>query len=332
MNSQTSRAILLVGIAAWLCYSSARALADVGIGTEAPSATLHVVGETAAAGTDLRVENLDPIGLEDDFSVLVSDDAGNIQTSSLEHLASALNGVGGGGDPGNDPAQPDDDWRAVVNGTELTVDSAIYTNNRVGIGTPFPAYELDIDGDIRATGSVFASDHVITHATFATSDRRFKQDIQPLDDGLAKIRAMSPKQFRYTSDAPVGLSGQTYYGLIAQDAAVVDPNLVGTFQLPIRNSDAEKVEYLGVDSQRLIFTLISAVQALDHKDREIDALQLQVQALEARLLSLETGSVVRAKRSSLSLEPIEGVRSDVRLLPSQSRARRAIPNSNSPTL
>jgi hypothetical protein len=164
----------------------------------------------------------------------------------------------------------------------MTIDSAIYTNNKIGVNIKVPAYEVDIDGDLRATGSLFASNHVITHATFATSDARYKRDIEPYDNGLEQIRALEPKRYRYTDDAPVARPDQLYYGLVAQEAAAVDPTLVETFSLP--NPDQGQsgpTEYLGVDSQRLIFTLISAVKEIDRKNQEIDALKARLDALEA---------------------------------------------------
>ena len=191
----------------------------------------------------------------------------------------------------------DDDWRGSVEGSALTIDSAIYTNNRVGIGVEVPAYALDVQGDVRATGSLFASNQVITHATFATSDRRFKRDIQSYDNGLEQVRAMEPKQFRYTDDAPGGPSERLYYGLIAQEAASIDPNLVQSFNLPASTQPTAPTTYLGVDSQRLVFTLISAVKALDEKTREIDELRTRLEELEALVApEISQGKALSARR------------------------------------
>ena len=266
-----STALIMAGcvLAASLCS------ADVGIGTEAPNARLHVVEEDAQTGQDLRIENLDPPQDSDDIRIVVADEQGFFHTIAPGELALSQ------GDPTSTPVSGDDDWRASDVGAELTIDSAIYTNNRVGIGVPIPAYELDIDGDIRATGSLFASNHVITHATFATSDRRFKRDIRNYDDGLDQIRALQPKRFRYTVNAPGAPSDEVFYGLIAQEAESIDPNLVRRFELPFASPQQTDLTYLGVDSQRLVFTLISAVKALDEKDLEIDALRARVEALEA---------------------------------------------------
>lgn len=271
--------------------------ADVGIGTETPLARLHIAGEAAGLGTDLRVDNLDPPQDSDVIKVLVTDQDGNFHTATLESLALALAG-GGGSAAGND-----DDWRSSNPSADLTIDQAIYTNNRIGVNIQVPAYEVDIDGDLRATGSLFAANHIITHATFATSDARFKRDIEPYTNGLAQIRALLPRRFRYTEDAPVARPDRVYYGLIAQEAAAVDPSLVETFVLPAQHAGAAKssTPYLGVDSQRLIFTLLSAVKELDHKNQEIDALKARLDALEARANA--TAAVQGETRSDLTEFP-----------------------------
>ena len=248
---------------------------DVGIGTDMPTAKLHVVGESNQDGSDLRVENLDPPQAGEALRVIVTDDAGYFHALAPDDLPLS------GAETTTGTTASDDDWRVSIPGSALTIDSTIYTNNRVGIGVTIPAYELDIQGDIRATGSLFASNHVITHATFATSDQRFKRDIESYDNGLDHVRAMQPKQFRYTDNAPGGPSERLYYGLIAQDAASIDANLVQSFPLPTSAHDATPETYLGVDSQRLVFTLISAVKALDAKDREIDELRTRLEELEA---------------------------------------------------
>lgn len=292
---QTVRAPL---VAAGFVLSASICTADVGIGTETPEARLHIVGESAQTGEDLRIENLDPPQTDDQVRLVVADEQGYIHT--IDPLDLSLNQ----GEPGPNPVSGDDDWRASLPESTLTIDSAIYTNNRVGIGVPIPAYELDIEGDIRATGSLFASNHVITHATFATSDRRFKRDISSYDNGLEHIRAMQPKRFRYTENVPGAPSDREFYGLIAQEAARIDPNLVHRFKVPSPDNQPQPdPSYLGVDSQRLVFTLISAVKALDEKDREIDALRARVEALETQASAKQPSPFQRVAQAMSRLLP-----------------------------
>ncbi len=266
----------LMATASALCIGAAHA--DVGIGTETPTANLHVVGEDAGAGRDVRVEHFDPPAEDAALRVMVADPEGYLFATDLDDFADRVGGGGSG--------TPDDDWRLSTGAdTPMTVDSAIFTNNQVGIGTSTPAYSLDVDGDIRATGSIFASDRVITHASFATSDARYKRNIAPLDGGLALVRQLAPRRFSYTDNAPMANKDRVYYGLIAQEAAQVDPNLVETFLLPTptETEPGEQGDFLGVDSQRLIFILLSAIRELDQKTHEIDALRAQLALTEARL-------------------------------------------------
>jgi len=56
----------------------------------------------------------------------------------------------------------------------------------------------------------------------ASSSRRFKKDIRPMDKSSEAILALHPVTFEYKSD----YSGTRQFGLIAEDVAEVDPNLV----------------------------------------------------------------------------------------------------------
>ena len=282
MNTVTSKGapglkLWGISIAATGLLSLGLAQADVGIGTEAPGASLHVVGESAGTGQDVRVEHLDPPASDATLRVMVADPEGYLFATDLDSFRSSI---------GGDHDTPDDDWRLAIGAsTPMTVDSAIFTNNQVGIGTSTPAYRLDVEGDIRATGSIFASDRVITHASFATSDARFKKNIEPLAGGLAMVRDLVPRRFSYTDDSPFANADRVYYGLIAQEAEQVDPTLVETFLLPLPAGDnaSAAAEFLGVDSQRLIFILLAAIRELDQKTLEIDALRAELAVTEARL-------------------------------------------------
>jgi hypothetical protein len=55
-----------------------------------------------------------------------------------------------------------------------------------------------------------------------SSSRRFKHEIKPMDEASAAILALKPVTFRYRSDR----SGTPQFGLIAEEVAEVNPNLV----------------------------------------------------------------------------------------------------------
>ena len=56
----------------------------------------------------------------------------------------------------------------------------------------------------------------------SASSRRFKHDIQPMDKASEAILALKPVTFKYNADR----NGRTQYGLVAEDVAQVNPDLV----------------------------------------------------------------------------------------------------------
>ncbi len=54
------------------------------------------------------------------------------------------------------------------------------------------------------------------------SSRRFKRDIKPMDNASETILALKPMTFHYKNDP----EGTSQYGLIAEEVAEVNPNLV----------------------------------------------------------------------------------------------------------
>mgnify|MGYP000143732772 CR=1 FL=1 len=117
LNLSRSALAALLSVAA-LGVCAMPAWSDVGISTESPTATLHIVGEDAETGKDLRVQNLDPPQEGEAIQIIVSDQNGYFHATSVEDLADALEQNGGGGGQ-------DDDWRASQDNTEMTIDSAM---------------------------------------------------------------------------------------------------------------------------------------------------------------------------------------------------------------
>src|SRR4029453_16307708 len=58
---------------------------------------------------------------------------------------------------------------------------------------------------------------------FNSSSRRFKHDIQPMDKASETLSSLKPVTFKFNSD----WKGTKQYGLIAEEVAEVDPQLVG---------------------------------------------------------------------------------------------------------
>ena len=121
----------------------------------------------------------------------------------------------------------------------------IASNNNVGINTSTPTYQLEVNGDIRASGSVLQS-----------SDLRLKNDISTLDG--SKVYEMRGVQFLKN-----GTKGS---GVIAQELQEVAPELV--------ENDGE---YLSVAYGNIVGYLIEAIKDLN---TEVQLLKSQLNSQE----------------------------------------------------
>jgi Chaperone of endosialidase len=137
----------------------------------------------------------------------------------------------------------------------------------VGIGATAitPAFTLEVIGTAGKPGG---------GAWSATSDRRLKQNIQPLQSVLAKLLNLQGVSFEWKDPARQGNLTGTQIGMIAQDVEQVFPEWVDT------SSDGYKI---------LTFRGFEAltVEALRELKAENDQLKATCRSLEARLAALE---------------------------------------------
>jgi hypothetical protein len=122
----------------------------------------------------------------------------------------------------------------------------------VGIGVATPGRTLEV----KIGGTTLADNWTIR------SSRRFKTNIQPLQDALGRIEALQGVSYERTSD------GQHEIGLVAEDVDRVVPEVV------VHDSETHEVE--GVDYSRLVAVLIEAVKA---QQAEIEQLKSQMAQL-----------------------------------------------------
>jgi hypothetical protein len=128
----------------------------------------------------------------------------------------------------------------------------------------------------------------------ATSSRRYKEDINPMDNASQALFALKPVTFRYKKD--IDKSQILDYGLIAEDVAKVDPNLA----IRDRNGQIESVRYGAinamllneflkehkkVEEQRATIAELKSTVAQQRKDFEATIAQQQrgMEAVTARL-------------------------------------------------
>jgi trimeric autotransporter adhesin len=79
----------------------------------------------------------------------------------------------------------------------------------------------------------------------ATSSRRYKEDIKPMEDTSKALFALKPVTFRYKKD--IDQSQSLDYGLIAEDVAQVDPGLA----IRDKNGQIDSVRYNAINAMLL---------------------------------------------------------------------------------
>lgn len=134
----------------------------------------------------------------------------------------------------------DGDWKLVLRDS----------NGYVGINQAAPAYQLDVKGDIRATGNIITQ-----------SDARYKTQIQDVTDSINKIMKLRGVRYNKTN------SNRSHYGVVAQEVEDVLPEIVHTHK-----SDAYDDEK-SVDYMSLIPVLI---QAIKEQQQQIESLQQRI--------------------------------------------------------
>ncbi len=109
--------------------------------------------------------------------------------------------------------------RANGNGSQtITYDMLVRTDGKVGIGTTSPSHILHVNGIARSTQASFAT----------SSDKRVKQDIVPLSEGIDTIMRLRPVSYRYKSEYAEGKQGMDGLkrGFVAQEVEAVVPAMV----------------------------------------------------------------------------------------------------------
>ncbi|WP_421775542.1 tail fiber domain-containing protein [Gracilimonas sp.] len=149
---------------------------------------------------------------------------------------------------------------------------------------------LTVNGDINHTGSITQ-----------TSDRNLKENIQPLQSGLATIMKLNPATYNFRGNGEYNglkLSTGLHYGLIAQEVEEVLPSLVqnnihryseivSNDQGPDATSETEMkktMEYKTMNYTELIPVLIKGMQEqqglIEKQQQKIDRLLKEVEALK----------------------------------------------------
>jgi hypothetical protein len=133
------------------------------------------------------------------------------------------------------------------------------------------------------SGAVYAT-------SYSSSDRKLKQDIQPLDNAMSIIQQLNPTLYTYrtTEYNQMQLPEGTHYGLIADEVQQVIPGIVKKAVQPAQYEHQgidkgqklkDEVEFNAVNYTEIISILVGAVK---EQQKQIDELKLLVQELQKK--------------------------------------------------
>ena len=105
------------------------------------------------------------------------------------------------------------------------------------------------------------------------SSRQYKHDIQPMDKSSETLYQLKPVTFKFNSD----VKGSTQYGLIAEDVAQVDPQLVVR-----KNGETVTVRYEQINSM-LLNEFLKEHKKVEEQQASIGQLKSEMQTMVAQL-------------------------------------------------
>ena len=119
------------------------------------------------------------------------------------------------------------------------------------LGTFSPDFQLFVEGDMAATGNITA---------FFSSDKRLKENIIEIGEGLSIVNQLRPVRFDWKEDIPFHTENISEYGLIAQEVEDVLPEVVGLM----------KGDYKGIKYDKIVPLLISSIKELTKRVEELE--------------------------------------------------------------
>jgi hypothetical protein len=142
----------------------------------------------------------------------------------------------------------------VTTAGNTTSDSISITN--ITASTNKTSGALIVSGGIGTSGDIFAGGDVVA---YASSDRRLKNDIQPIQNSLQKINQIGGYSFVWNEEVQDTYRGKDY-GVIAQEIEQILPELVEN-----RDNGYKAVKY-----DKLVSILIEGIKELSTKVEELN--------------------------------------------------------------
>ena len=153
---------------------------------------------------------------------------------------------------------------SVINNPRLI----IKRDGKVGIGTNFPAYQLELSTDSAAKPS--------TNTWTISSDSRIKTNIQSYTKGLEVIKKINPVSYDYNGKAGFDPT-KGGIGIIAQDIKDILPESISSYHKKLNPEDENETELYNFNSHALTYVLINAVK---EQQKQIENLQTQINKLK----------------------------------------------------
>jgi hypothetical protein len=239
---------------------------NLGIGTNSPSSPLSIttslgsiasLNSTNANGGYLGIQKSGvAVGYIGSAAQLASGSASDMTLRADANLIFTSNGS-------TERMRIDSSGNLLVGRTsasDTTVGATLYAN-----GTVTAARASSSNGDanfylysttagaarfyVDMAGTIHATSIVIT----AISDQKLKENIRDLDTGLSTVMALKPRRFDWKEGK--GQDKKNAAGFIAQEFQEVLPNSISTFK-----AGEDKIEYLAMNHEELIPTLVKAIQ------------------------------------------------------------------------
>jgi len=160
----------------------------------------------------------------------------------------------------------------------------MHASRNIAIGTEVAGPFADFD-DTCFIGSIFGeivSDPGSQAAVFVdqfnvvgvfNSSQKYKHDIQPMDKASETLYRLKPVTFKFNSD----WKGTTQYGLIAEEVADVDPQLVSR-----RDGEIMSVHYEQINSM-LLNEFLKEHKKVEEQQASISQLKREMQTMLAQL-------------------------------------------------
>jgi hypothetical protein len=249
----------------WYVDSTRRMTLDstgLGIGTSSPAAPIHTVTGTASGQTP--VSNSQAVfehTAASDSIARVGIIAGQGTGFSVLDFGKKASSGSTMSAPGAITYKHEDDEMFFAT-TDGTTDMTLDTNGflLVGYTSSNGSYKLQVNSQIYAT-----------NATIATSDGRYKENVQTLSNATDLVSRLNPVQFEWKAHKIHDFEvGKTDVGFIAQEVQAVLSDTEYSDSVVVSNKTGDE-EYLGLGETKLIPLLTAAIQELTQRVKELES-------------------------------------------------------------